>query len=162
MVWVHSKCVEDEMWNDACAQTREIKSVCGFALTRISIKSECHYSFHCIWHTLIHMTHSCIIFYWYTIGIFCRDENASVRRYHPRNYKERYKSRFPRRLKNHKPIQTTWEKWKKLCSNILYIITIWAASLAIRLNLCAVNGLRSILLDIISVTLACHEMIASH
>ncbi|XP_058612808.1 endothelin-2 [Onychostoma macrolepis] len=35
------------------------------------------------------------------------DENASVRRYHPRNYKERYKSRFPRRLRNHKPTQTT-------------------------------------------------------
>ncbi len=112
----------------------------------------------------LYLTHTAAVVLYFTdtlLGIFCRDENASVRRYHPRNYKERYKSRFPRRLKNHKPIQTTWEKWKNLCSNILYIITIWAESLAIRLNICAVNGLRSIVLDIISITLACHEMLAS-
>lgn len=42
---------------------------------------------------------------------------------------------------------------KKLHSNLLYIITIWAASLAICLNMCAVNGLQSTVLDIISIGL---------
>lgn len=46
------------------------------------------------------------------LGIFFRDENASVKSYHPRNYKERYKSRFPQRQRRHNPIHT-WEGWKK-------------------------------------------------
>uniref|UniRef100_A0A8C1FYS3 Si:ch211-202p1.5 n=1 Tax=Cyprinus carpio TaxID=7962 RepID=A0A8C1FYS3_CYPCA len=35
------------------------------------------------------------------------DENASVKRSHPRNYKEQYKSRLPQRPRRHNPIQTT-------------------------------------------------------
>ncbi|XP_051952564.1 endothelin-2-like [Xyrauchen texanus] len=35
------------------------------------------------------------------------DDNASVKRYHPRNSKEQYKFGFPLRLRRHNPIQTT-------------------------------------------------------
>ncbi|XP_056125415.1 endothelin-1 [Rhinichthys klamathensis goyatoka] len=35
-----------------------------------------------------------------------KDENSSVKSYHPRNYKERYKSRFSQRQRRHNPTQT--------------------------------------------------------
>lgn len=41
---------------------------------------------------------------------------------------------------------------KKLHSNLLYIIIIWAASLAVDLNMCAVNGLQSIVLNILGLS----------
>lgn len=44
---------------------------------------------------------------------------------------------------------------------VTYCILLLFGQKAIRLNMCAVNGLRSIVLDIISITLACHEMLAS-
>lgn len=112
----------------------------------------------------LYLTHIVAAVLYFTdalLAIFRRDEKASIKRYHPRNYKERYNSRFSlRRRRNHNPVQTTWEKWKKLLSNLL-CSTIWAASLTICLNMCAVNGLRRTVLDVISITLACHEMLAS-
>lgn len=77
---------------------------------------------------LLYLTHivAAGLFYWCTtLVFFCRDENASVKRSHPRNYKEQYKSRLPQRPRRHNPIQTTWEKWKKLRSNFVIVIIVY-------------------------------------